>query len=232
MRRRRIPYAKTNHRIQYTHGNGSPWPQHLYPEAHRKIVPIGSGEIRPKLRPVPFFQSREIEWDGAGQELHILAIAPRVSFQLRKSQVMGFKAGEAHSAIRAREDRNQPVLIILRDSDNTHMLHVHAMLPVERRSLPASASSLPISPAGTSDRKSTSTVGRGKPYNVAMANPPMHWSAIGSSKILSMSRKNECQGSGGRSRRIRQVLRVEVRQKIPVPGIGRPRPAQPTAFRF
>ena len=173
------------------------WPQHLYPQPHCKIVPLGSGEIRPKLRPVPFFQSREIEWDGAGQELHILAIAPRVSFQLRKSQVMGFKAGEAHS---------DPI--------------------------PASASSLPISPAGTTDRKSTSTVGRGKPYNIAIANPPMHWSSIGSSKALSMSRKNECQGSGGRSRRIRQVLRVEVRQKIPVPGIGRPHPAQPTAFRF
>src|ERR1035438_6320010 len=97
-------------------------------------MPLGSGEIRPKLRPVPFFQSREIKWGGAGQELHILAIAPRVSLQLRKRQIVGFKAGEAHSAIRAREDRNQPVLMVLRDGDNTHVLHVYAVLPVERRS--------------------------------------------------------------------------------------------------
>ena len=46
---------------------------------------------------------------------------------------MGLKACEVHSAIRGRKDRNQPVLIVLRDGDNTHMLHVHAVLPVERR---------------------------------------------------------------------------------------------------
>src|ERR1035441_4933888 len=95
MRCRRVPCAKNSHRIQYSRSNGSQWPQHLYPEPHRKIVPIGSAEIRPKLRSIPAFQSREIEWDGAGQELHILAIAPRVSLQLRKSQI---EIGRAHAS--------------------------------------------------------------------------------------------------------------------------------------
>jgi len=59
---------------------------------------------------------------------------PRVSFQLRKSQILGLLACAVRSALRGLEDRNQPVPIVFRDGDNTHVLHAHAVLPMERRS--------------------------------------------------------------------------------------------------
>ncbi len=96
-------------------------------------MPVGGREIGPKFQSVALFESREIERDSARQELHILAIAPRVSFQLRKRQVMALQSREAHPAVRAREDRDQSFCIVLGDSDDTHMLHVRTVLPVERR---------------------------------------------------------------------------------------------------
>ena len=87
-----------------------------------------------------------------------------------------------------------------------------------------------ISSTGIAVRQSTSTVGRGKPCSIAIAKPPMQWSAAGQSRVLSISRKNECQASGGRSCGIGQELGVQIRQQIPVAGFDRARPPKPATL--
>ena len=72
----------------------------------------------------------------------------------------------------------------------------------------------------------------GRLYGIASANPPMHRSSTGRTSVLSISRRNDRQGSGGCLCGIWQDLRIEIRQKIPVKGVGGTLLPKPPPFRL
>jgi len=83
---------------------------------------------------------------------------------------------------------------------------------------------------GSRPEDSTSTVGRGKSCNIAIAPKPMQCKATRRSSLASISARNAFQGSGGRLCGLGQELGVQIRQQIPVIGFGGGVRLEPAAF--
>jgi hypothetical protein len=98
----------------------------------RQIVPLRDRKIRPQFLSIPALDEIQVKWNRPGEVLYIFTVAGQVPLEFRERQIVSFQSQEREAPIRRWEHRNQAVGVIFGDRNNPYMLHVYAMLLMQR----------------------------------------------------------------------------------------------------